>query len=52
FNLARTLRHLADKLSSDVIKTKIQPVLEHLLLDKDKDVKFFAQQALQELNQK
>lgn len=47
FNVAKTLHSLIPLLDSSVVQTKIKPCLQELLKDSDRDVKFYASQALQ-----
>jgi len=46
FNVAKTLKSLIKFVDQTTIQTKIKPCLLKLLDDPDKDVKFFAHQAL------
>jgi len=50
FNVAKTIQVLTPLLDATVIETRIKPVLNDLFEDTDRDVKFFAQQALQATN--
>lgn len=47
FNVAKTLQTLIPLLDNNVVQTKVKPVLSKLFDDTDRDVKFFASQALQ-----
>jgi len=47
FNVARTLHALIPTLDSNVVQNQVKPALSKLFDDSDKDVKFFASQAMQ-----
>jgi serine/threonine-protein phosphatase 2A regulatory subunit A len=46
FNVAKTLHTLIKYLDANVVQTKVKPCLSKLYEDKDRDVKFYAAQAL------
>lgn len=47
FNVAKTLSTLIPLLDSTVVQQKVRPCLSKLFDDTDRDVKFYASQALQ-----
>lgn len=47
FNVAKTLQTLIPLLDPNVVQTKVKTTLSKLFDDADRDVKFFAGQALQ-----
>lgn len=47
FNVAKTLHSLIPHLDSQTVQTKVKPCLTKLFEDPDRDVKFYASQALQ-----
>jgi len=47
FNVAKTLHSLIPLLDTTAVQSKVKPTLSKLFDDSDKDVKFFASQALQ-----
>ena len=48
FNVAKTLHGLIPLLDTNVVQTRVKPALSKLFDDTDRDVKFFASQALQQ----
>lgn len=50
FNVAKTLGILAKNLDANTIQTKVKPTLTKLYEDADRDVKFYASQALSVLS--
>jgi serine/threonine-protein phosphatase 2A regulatory subunit A len=48
FNVAKTLHALVPLLDTNVVQTRVKPTLSKLFDDTDRDVKFFAGQALQQ----
>jgi len=47
FNVAKTLHSLIPHLDTTAVQTKVKPCLSKLFDDTDRDVKFYASQALQ-----
>ena len=46
FKVAKSLQVLVKYLDATIVQERIRPALETLQMDGDKDVKFYAQQAL------
>ena len=46
FNVAKTLHHLIPLLDNNTVQSQVRPCLQKLNEDTDKDVKYFADQAL------
>jgi len=50
FNACKTLQSLLPTLDSALVETKVKPILNKLVEDKDRDVRYFASLALQSCN--
>jgi len=48
FNVSKTLHGLIPLLDANVVQTRVKPTLSKLFDDSDRDVKFYASQALQQ----
>jgi hypothetical protein len=46
FNAVKVLFTISSRLSPELVKSKIKPVLDALVNDKDKDVRFFVTQGV------